>query len=266
VTGDRLREQTLPEVGYDDPSPTQDGQRLLLGSSSLTIFDLTTGQNVQTIPMPEPVQRTGFVYKRIISPDGRRIAATHSVDKQSTLLILDASDGKVLFSREGLDGSPRLFFSPDGKRLALSRNANDGFSASTWMLDADTGKELFTLEGCQVLDFSPDSQRVAATNRAGGFTIHSASARVSLIKSSEPGKPALIDQARFSPDGKWLAAMYSQRLTLFDAESGKQLRQLTLPTGLSNFAFAPDGRHLLAGSGVDGTIYVLRLAPPPPAE
>jgi WD40 repeat protein len=65
----------------------------------------------------------------------------------------------------------------------------------------------------------------------------------------------------FSPDGRLLAsAGLDGKLILTDVRSGKIVQEWQTPHQVLRVAFAPDGRHLLAGNG-SGTIDVYRLGP-----
>jgi U4/U6 small nuclear ribonucleoprotein PRP4 len=73
----------------------------------------------------------------------------------------------------------------------------------------------------------------------------------------------------FSPDGTLAAAAATATardggkgwLAVWDARSGKVLREWQLPTQTRTVLFAPDGRHVLTGDEAGG-IYVLRLKNP----
>jgi WD40 repeat protein len=73
-----------------------------------------------------------------------------------------------------------------------------------------------------------------------------------------------------APDGKTLITTQrmnsdniEKTLDLWDAGTGKKLREWTFPGYVNNgaFAFAPDSRHL-AVANLDSTVYILRLDEP----
>jgi WD40 repeat protein len=69
-----------------------------------------------------------------------------------------------------------------------------------------------------------------------------------------------IRSLRFSPDGQTLAVLEKNapRLTLWDAASGRKVREIPLQWGLHDFDWAPDGRHIATAG--NGPIYIYRLA------
>lgn len=74
--------------------------------------------------------------------------------------------------------------------------------------------------------------------------------------------------AAFSPDGKQLAVGHFQASTpggsveLIDLQTGLVSRRLTFPALVRKLEYTPEGRHLITANA-NGTIYVVRLAPPP---
>jgi WD40 repeat protein len=74
--------------------------------------------------------------------------------------------------------------------------------------------------------------------------------------------------AAFSPDGKLLASVGGCSVHLWDVAAGTEKANFQLgPLGgvLWQVAFSPDGRHL-ATANCNGTVYILRLDPPPGKE
>jgi WD40 repeat protein len=68
----------------------------------------------------------------------------------------------------------------------------------------------------------------------------------------------------FTPDGKRLAtANLGGRVVLWDPETAAKLDEFPFPGPVRAIAAGPDSRHL-ATANANGTIYVLRLASPPP--
>jgi WD40 repeat protein len=67
----------------------------------------------------------------------------------------------------------------------------------------------------------------------------------------------------YSPDRRFLVACSrTGQLILFDTASGKPRHEWHLPRGVRSLLFNATSRYLFTGNG-NGTIYVLRLAPPP---
>jgi WD40 repeat protein len=69
---------------------------------------------------------------------------------------------------------------------------------------------------------------------------------------------AVVSDARFSPDGRWIATAGPVTSALVDAESGRLVFYLRGHEGkLTAVAFAPDGKQIATG-GVDGTVRIYR--------
>src|SRR5262249_8297412 len=66
----------------------------------------------------------------------------------------------------------------------------------------------------------------------------------------------------YSPDGRLASADDEGRVLLCNP-AGEKLGEILLPGAVRGLAFARDGRHL-ATANANGTVYLLRLAPPTP--
>ena len=209
--------------------------------------------------------RTFFV---TFSPDDKTLAA---VDLDGGLRLWDIHTAKELwrfrgrfFGGWGSDCMPAAF-SKDGKLIAFGCA-----DKSVHVFDAATGQGRYTFAGLGdqmvQLAFSPDGRRLAA----GGWGLGGSKAVSVLLWDLDQGK-ALDSRGDFegicalaySADGASLLAVAPKSknslrkiLCRWDAETGKELARLPLPTDAAEqgFALSPDGGVLAVLTMDEATI------------
>ena len=184
---------------------------------------------------------TGGVVSIDVSSDGKRFAVGNGKG-----LRVQTADGETLYeinedfgdldlnAKDAMGRRDRLFFggtfhygvfSPNGKILAKHACSDP---AKVFLLDSKTGKVQHAID-CKAnavrMDFSPDSTRVAITERDSAVRLYDTSdgelvweTKIDVDRSTETYTSAI----KFSPDGNLLAvAERQQRLVLLDARSGE---------------------------------------------
>jgi RNA polymerase sigma factor (sigma-70 family) len=172
------------------------------------------------------------------SPDGKRVAAVGVLVPTGLgglgrgAAVWNAATGKQVFALtpDITDGPRAVAFSPDGTLLAV------GFGKSLRVYDAKTFKELRNLGEHGVvtaLAFSPDGKQLAA------------GARLPILNGADK-PPAVIG--------------HQTVVQLIDAKSGKELKRFDGFEGVNHMAstvlpvsalaFSPDGKKLVAGTGL----------------
>ena len=128
-------------------------------------------------------------------------------------------------------------------------------------IDPETGKEESvdspTDQRWKAIDVSPNSKRIAIGGPTGCWVCDPKGKLIYKIPN-KPEKPFSEDNfnsgdrldfggdysyARFSPDGKLLALINSEKRTtiqLFDAESGESIREIQTGDNVVRFDFSPD--------------------------
>jgi WD40 repeat protein/tRNA A-37 threonylcarbamoyl transferase component Bud32 len=201
------------------------------------------------------------------APDGKTFA-TGSVyynDPSAAVevRVWDAVTGEEQLSLAlpGGEGAVSLAYSPDGKRLAA---ACLGGKARVWDL-ASRDVQVLPRRAAAAA-FSPDGKQLALTNTDAGAPVAlwalagKESRETDVLKEHTD----LVTGAAYSPDGKWLASSGRDGRVILWRRGTKTTkdREWQLPGPVHAVAFAADSRHLATGNG-NGTVYVLRLAPPP---
>jgi WD40 repeat protein len=220
------------------------GRRLASGSQDLiALWDLGTGRMIVGVRM-----KNAQYLKLKLSPDGSRLVFNDPV--RGALSLIDTATGKNIeeirspqLQITGLD------FSPDGGQIATS--ALDG-TVILW--DGKTLRQKHILKGHQSavtgVDFTSDGRRVAAGSHDGTIGIWE-TVSGDLVRIF--GRPAegervgarelFVTDVAFSPDDNRIAARrFDKSIELWDAETGKRLREAVdfyLPSFMA--PTSPDG-------------------------
>jgi WD40 repeat protein len=169
--------------------------------------------------------------------------------------LWDFTTGKRIRTLPIATAEVSLAFSPDGKALAMQ---SDGAVAELWSLV--TGKRLLTFEtGARVKSDVVDGGPIAFT-ADGRRVIADGGAQGIRIWDAGSGKlirqlPAQDEAAALAlaPDGRTIAVGDSSGVSFFDAAEGAVRSRIRGAAAIDAVAFAPDSQSFLAWSD-DGTI------------
>jgi WD40 repeat protein/serine/threonine protein kinase/tetratricopeptide (TPR) repeat protein len=255
--------------GHNSVAFSPDGRRLVTPGSQkgLTVWDAVTGKTVLELQ-----GHTKKVVAALFSPDGKRLA---SAGEDGAVILWDAATGKQLFTDRGevKEAPRRLAFSPDGRRLAVSRDVRDGkgnrSGSRVRVWDVATPKPLYSLSGASgtyfsAVAFSPDSRILAAANNKVGEDFTVSGGTVTLWEAGSGRKRLTLSRDGsgvyclvFSRDGRRLASGdFRRTVRVWDTASGAALHTFRGHShSVPVVAFSRDGRRLASGS-VDRTVKV----------
>lgn len=157
------------------------------------------------------------------------------------------SDGALLktLKLDGREGGLSPVFDPEEEFIAVG-NRND----QTAIYNAATGKKLRNLPKTmtQEIAFSPGGQTLACTYVDGSLGLWSVTdGRQQVLKKT---KARELYTVAWSPDGRLLATAGSKgKITVWNAQNLKILKELESPEWVISVRFTPDGTRLLASGG-----------------
>ncbi|MFY9570346.1 MAG: WD40 repeat domain-containing protein, partial [Blastocatellia bacterium] len=268
LTGGKKRAERLSfsSYSYNTKLFSPDSTRVaLISNDDAALWDARLDKRICDL-----ATRKGKLVCACFSLDGR-LLVTGSQDH--TLKIWDSRTGAKLGTLSGhtfwvddcvfaLDGSRIISISTDGTRM--------------W--DPGSGREL-TNFGDRVHALSPDGQCALTSayeynSSSDRETVSEQVARTLIrvkicdlvsgrVITSFPEPWGEIEEAAFSPDGKWiLAACRDEPVTLRDASTGRVLCEY--PTSCEQVQWAPDGKRFLAVSRNSSDLFqVENLSPGP---
>ncbi len=222
---------------------SSDGKNLAIGTSENTIllWDAINWKHSMTLE-----GHTDTVYLVIISPNGKLVA---SASYDDTIKIWNVQTGGLhcTFNADITD-SRKLLFSPDGRYLMGIVKVEDVTKICTWDIEAG---ELITSTNTEIdvdeftsMDFSYDGLTIVTTD--GNLNIHFWN--VATGKRNNTSIPnAKGYYAVLSPDNKRIAVEYSEKITLWDIESGELIKTLEGHiSDINSIVFSTDGTKLVS--------------------
>lgn len=210
-----------------------DGTRLVTASSDETIrvWDATAKPDHRKLE-----GHSEIVFSAMFSPDGTQLA-TASLDE--TIRLWDVASGQETGRFDGHEDAVEcVAFNPAGTKVA---SASWDESVRIW--DARTGKELHKLQGAwNSQDGKPSTKAEKQDDEPFG------------IRDLTFGAPYFACAVAFTTDGMAVAGgNYNGMVTMWNVDSGKQLRAFGHERSVYGLAMSPVG-NLLASASLDHTV------------
>lgn len=260
TTGQQLREFDQGSY-WGDWSP--DGSRLVfaegIGEYALNVWDVSTGDKLATLSVPQD----GYGAPRFLtmdwSPDGASIvAAGLRPGTPQPLYIWDAETGQLIKTLQTDDtcmlGWPR--WSPDSTRIATGCIfVQPGLNTPARIWDVAGGSEIMVLESdfgwTYHTNWSPDGTQLLATYENGV-------ARIWDVATGEPtltfaGHQGQVDGA-WSPDGTLIATTdYAEQLVkIWNPQTAEELFSFFVSGAPLTIGWSPDGAQIIVtGDGLN---------------
>ncbi len=187
-----------------------------------------------------------------MSPDRQKILTT-SYD--STARVFDLRGRELL----KIDGHKAIIwtadFSPDGRGILT---AGSDFNVMVW---DSLGNWVSTLKGhdfdVYCAKFSPDGTRVLSSsgdNTARLWSLDGKSCKVLTIKENSEFSVSLVNQAVFSPDGRYILLAANDfrnknhRARLWDLDGNEMISFSGHDDWINSVGFSADGKHIITSS------------------
>jgi WD40 repeat protein len=218
-----------------DADFSKDGKYIfaLFADSTLKLFDVVSGQLKYKIKNTKDVN-----YSAAMNASNTQIA---TIGNDFNVRLWEVSSGKLLKVLKGHRGLINYIdYSPDGTKLISSSNDS---TARVW---TNSGLPLFVIkspDGIMFSRFSPDNKKICTATFNNIITISDSNTGALLNKLD--GQDGELTSIEFSPDGALLVSTYDQSAQIWDMNSGRTIRIINLPYGISKARFNNDGTKIV---------------------
>lgn len=262
------------------PGWSPDGKKIAFTSNRDGAGDIyvmnSDGSNVRRLTFTPQAESSS-----VWSPDGTKIVFDSARDGNREIYIMnaDGSDQTRLTFNPTIDSGP-VSFSPDGKRVAFSRNAsNEGeavYNYDIYVMNID-GSELKQVTTDPEFDaepvWSPDGSRILFTSgRDHNFRLYAISPDGSGEVDLSPNSPTSFGAFAFTADGRQVYCTGNTpekieiiQIYLVNAD-GTNRRQLTsFDDKVYRIAYSPTARKFAISSKREGNyeIFLMDASNPP---
>ncbi len=231
-----------------------DGRRMLMAPfhGEQGVWDVETGKQIQNFDK----KTAGSISTADFSPDGSKLLTASGGPDFS---LWDVQTGKEVQHFTINPGWRPRFLYPEGdyrdgvEYLALSHDGHRALTSdsegSTRLWNVDTGSQVWVIKvhtfDYLSVGFTPDSRKMITENEDGSATLRDVKWGRELQHFGKASRPS------FSADGRRVLMGGS----VWDVQSGKELRQFAKPFGSEPFeTLSPDGRRVLVGGGDGATM------------
>jgi WD40 repeat protein len=175
------------------------------------------------------------------------VALTQREQSQGAALILSKlAGGEEIHTLRAPGDIYGISFSPDSSQVGAKMYSIYQDLFAFWSVD--TGRLEHTLYDWAGFSYSPDGRYVAALVETGSgdkgeLNLYDAVTFKWICTLAKDADTLWYDSPAFSPDGAIVVASFSDRVILWDTQTGEEL--ISLPVGApAGAAFSPDGRIL----------------------
>ncbi len=208
-------------------------------------------------PPPPPLSPNGTAATvAAVSPDGKLLAVSGTVDERRAILVRDLATGELKFSLTGhFDAITSLVFAADNRRL-LSGSVDK--TARVWDLADMKFPEVFSFGGhaAAVTGVTFNSNATQAATCAADNTVHLWNTLTGEVLQSFEGHTAAVVGVAMTPNNaQVITASADKTIRIWTAADGKVARTITAPAEIARLAVSRNGARI-GVSQPDNTVLV----------
>ena len=262
ITQEKLYESiNYSDLRCIDFSP--DGQKVAFSSFGGRVFQVNLMEGKKDVRIFNC--QIGAIAGLAFSPEGRRIALCSN---DGTAMLIDADTGEQLRRLYTHNGIVRaIHFIDEGRRVVTG--GNDSL-IKTWDVVASTRKNTIDLVEAAGhgriarARFNHKGDRLllpiganTAWNGAGFKNLMVYDIEKRKLVQNLSGNAAFLTDATEHPNGKFYATSgRDQTVRIWDAQSGKELKRIVHPEGVTSVRSHPSGRFMISAC-LDGSMHII---------